>query len=183
MKVAILGAGSFGVALAVQMSRREHEIVLWEYLPEHAELMRTERISHHLSQVRIPNGVGISSSMEEVLRGAEIVLIAVPSDAVEATIEKAKPYFHDADIVMCSKGFASGSRLLSEVLSHIIPNRIFYLYGPTLALELAKGELSAMVLAGGEGKEKIKEKIESKNFILKYIKLNYYNLYQYDNHD
>ena len=166
MKVAILGAGSFGVALAVQMSRQGSNVVLWEYLPEHAYAMQKERISHHLPQITLPNQVSISSDMKEVLSGSEIVLIAVPSDTVEDTIEKAKLYLADQNIIVCSKGFGSGSRLLSEVISHLIPNRIFYLYGPTLALEMAKGELSAMVLAGGDGKEKIKEKIESENLII-----------------
>jgi glycerol-3-phosphate dehydrogenase (NAD(P)+) len=90
---------------------------------------------------------------------SEVIFVCVPSYAVVPALLKEK--ITNQKIIICSKGFASGEKLLSEALEEKFKNEIFFLYGPTLAEELEKGELSAMVLAGGEGKEELKKQIES----------------------
>lgn len=90
---------------------------------------------------------------------SEIIFVCVPSYAVVSALLKEK--ITNQKIIICSKGFASGEKLLSEALEEKFKNEIFFLYGPTLAEELEKGELSAMVLAGGDGKKELKKQIES----------------------
>ncbi|HLC71259.1 MAG TPA: NAD(P)H-dependent glycerol-3-phosphate dehydrogenase, partial [Candidatus Nanoarchaeia archaeon] len=100
---------------------------------------------------------------KEVLTTMDLVMIAVPSTAVEVTLEKAKPYLRSCDLMLCSKGFARGGKLLSEVAQSFTSGKIYYLSGPTHAEELGAGKFSGMVLAGPKGKEKLKQAFESKN--------------------
>lgn len=125
MKIAILGAGTFGSAMAKHLSRLRHELTL-----------------------------------EEVF-GSEVIFVSVPSYAVVSALLKVRKDIKNQKIVICTKGFASEEKLISEAVKGEFPNDVFFLYGPTLAEELSNGELSAMVLAGGEGKEELKKEIES----------------------
>jgi glycerol-3-phosphate dehydrogenase (NAD(P)+) len=92
---------------------------------------------------------------------SEIIFVCIPSYAVIPVLSKLKDQIKDQQIIICSKGFASDEQLLSEALKEKFKNKIFFLYGPSLAPELEKGELTGMVLAGGEGKEELKKEIES----------------------
>lgn len=99
----------------------------------------------------------------EVIFDSDIVLVATPSYAVISALVKEKNNIKNQKIIVCSKGFCENGELLSEGLKKEFTNDIFFLYGPTLASGITNGDLSAMVLAGGEGKEEIKKEIESKN--------------------
>jgi glycerol-3-phosphate dehydrogenase (NAD(P)+) len=99
--------------------------------------------------------------VEESSAQSEITLVCVPSFAVIDALEKERGNISGQSIVICSKGFASEEKLLSEVLREKFENKIFFLYGPTLADELSIGMLSAMILAGGDGKDGLKKVIES----------------------
>lgn len=99
--------------------------------------------------------------------GSDIILVATPSYRVRDALLEHKDNILNQKIIICSKGFSEDGNLISNVLEKEFPdNKIFFLYGPTLAEELNKGEYSAMVLAGGEGKDEIKKLIESKNLII-----------------
>lgn len=131
MKIAILGHGVFGEAVASHLSRLGHEVFL------------------------------------DTIENCSYVFVCVPSFAVIASLEANKDKIIDKKVIICSKGFNTDGRLLSEVLNEIFPNSDFYfLYGPTIAEELKDDVLSGVVLAGGEGKEEIKKNIESKNLIV-----------------
>lgn len=99
--------------------------------------------------------------------GSEVILVATPSaKVVEALLER-KEGINTQRIIICSKGFSKDGDFLSDALKKEFPdNQIYFLYGPTLADGLVRGDLSAMVLAGGEGKEILKDQIESENLII-----------------
>jgi len=92
---------------------------------------------------------------------SEVIIVSLPSSVVVSKLLELKDKIINQKIVICSKGFASENELLSEVLEKNFKNEIFFLYGPTLANEIKKGEFSGMVLAGGFGKEKLKKELES----------------------
>lgn len=96
----------------------------------------------------------------------KIIFVCVPSYAVVPALLKEQEKITNQKIIVCSKGYASEKKLLSEALKEKFKNEIFFLYGPTLAEELEKGELSAMVLAGGKGKEELKKQIESETLCI-----------------
>lgn len=97
------------------------------------------------------------------VKGSELIFICVSSHIFLNTVLEYKKDITDQKIIICTKGFASGEKLLSEALEENLKNDFFFLYGPTLANELEAGEISGMVLAGGKGKEEIKKEIESEN--------------------
>ncbi len=161
MHIAILGGGSWGTALAVHLAKKKHQIKLWEFFEQQAQQMQEKRECPLLPGVQLSDNITISSDLAFTLGGAELVLVVVPSDKVESTLEKANAYLKVQPLILCSKGFASGTRLLSEITHEKISNPLFFLYGPTHAEEVGKGLLSGIVLAGGEGKEKLQQEFES----------------------
>lgn len=161
MNITILGGGSWGTALAVHLAKKKHQIKLWEFFDQQAQQMQETRECPLLPGVQLPGNITISSDMAFTLEDTEQVLIVVPSDKVESTLEKAKIHLKSQPLILCSKGFASGNRLISEIVHEKIVNPLFFLYGPTHAEEVGRGLLSGIVLAGGEGKEKLKQEFES----------------------
>jgi glycerol-3-phosphate dehydrogenase (NAD(P)+) len=98
------------------------------------------------------------------VKGSDMIFVSTPSYRVKAALLEHKDFIVNQKIIICSKGFSEDGDLISTVLEKEFPdNSTYFLYGPTLAEGLINGDLSAMVLAGGDGKEKIKKQIESQN--------------------
>ncbi len=162
-QIAILGGGSWGTALAVHLAGNNHTVKIWEFVAEQARKMQQERCCPLLPQVTLPSSIYATSDLQEAMHDADIVLLAVPSQNAEQTIQSAKAHLQQQPLIICSKGFAAGVRLLSVALRELIPNELYCLYGPTHAEEVCQGKFSGVVLAGGKGKERLKEVIESRN--------------------
>lgn len=163
MKISILGGGSWGTALAVHLAKKDYQIKVWEFFEEQAKEMQEERVCKLLPEAKLPENILVSSKMEMVLNDFELLLIVVPSDKVETTINNATKFIEDQAVIICSKGFASDLRLLSDVVKEKVRGKVYCLYGPTHAEEVCKGMFSGIVLAGGKGKEGLKEIVESEN--------------------
>jgi len=99
--------------------------------------------------------------IKEKVEDAEFVFVSVPSFAVIPVLLTFKKNLINKKIIICSKGFTAEGKLIGEGLKENNIDDVFFLYGPTIVEEIIKGEISAMVLAGGEGKEEIKKQIES----------------------
>jgi glycerol-3-phosphate dehydrogenase (NAD(P)+) len=164
MKIAILGGGSWGTALAVHLAKNNHEVKMWEFFAEQAEKMQNERLCPLLPGAKLNENIFVSSNMEEVLTNSELVLLVVPSDKAELTLQSAQPYLTTQDIVICSKGFANDLRLISDVVKEKVSGNVYCLYGPTHAEEVCKGMFSGIVLAGSENQKKIKTVFENESF-------------------
>jgi len=123
--------------------------------------MQKKRVCRLLPKAKLPKNIFVSSDMKEVLQDCELLLIAVPSDKVETTLKNAAPSLQKQPVILCSKGFSSGLRLLSEVAEQEVSGKVYCLYGPTHAEEVCHGIFSGIVLAGGKGKEKLKDEIKS----------------------
>jgi glycerol-3-phosphate dehydrogenase (NAD(P)+) len=155
-KIAILGGGSWGTGLSVVLanSRRNHEIALWVREPSIVESIKTARRNKtYLPAVAIPACVLPSTDLAEVLDRAPVVVSAVPSAHTREVFTRALPYIsRDAIIVSATKGLEPATQLrTSEVLEQVfslrfIP-RLAVLSGPSFALEAARGEPTAVVLA------------------------------------
>ncbi len=106
--------------------------------------------------------------MKDHVGECDIVLVATPSYAVREALSFYQNIIKDQKIIICSKGFDNDGNLLSVGLQRDFPkNKIYFLYGPTIADELKKEVLSVMVLAGGDGKDDLKKEIESDFLIVK----------------
>jgi glycerol-3-phosphate dehydrogenase (NAD(P)+) len=154
MRISVLGGGSWGTALSVHLARKGFQVRIWEFFEEQAKEMQEKRVCKLLPGALLPDDIYVSSDMGEVLQDSELVLIVVPSDKVEETIGNAKKYLSKQPFVICSKGFASGTTLLSEVVSENVEGNVYCLYGPTHAEEVCNGMLSGIVLAGKDSEER-----------------------------
>ena len=153
--IAIIGAGGWGTALSMAMARAHESIDLWVFEPDVAEAIRTERTNPvYLPGVRIPETVHASSSLEGVLSGADIVISAVPSHVCRSVFEQMRPFLTpEMTFVSATKGIENETLMrMSEVITDVIGEsfqpRVAAISGPTFALEVARGEPTALVVAG-----------------------------------
>jgi len=156
-KVAILGAGSWGTALAIVLtrSRQPHRIGLWAHDPELAEFLRRERVnSTYLPGHKLAEHIEVSAQLGDVLEGAHIVVGAVPSAFARKVYTDARPFWRaDTTIVSATKGLepvthARMSQVILDVLGEDAGLRTAVLSGPSFAAEVAQGEPTAVVVAG-----------------------------------
>ena len=101
MKVAVIGDGGWGTTLSILLFNKGNAVNMWSPVPGYAEVLRSERKNpKFLPDVNIPDALLISSKMEEVLEGAELVVLAVPSLYVRDTAGKAKPHLPPGALVV-----------------------------------------------------------------------------------
>jgi glycerol-3-phosphate dehydrogenase (NAD(P)+) len=150
--IAVIGAGSFGTALAIQLSRRGSSTRLWgRNAPEMLEADRTRRNPRYLSDCEFPMTLVATSDIDAALREVEDIVIATPSHALRATVELLKPKLHAGQgLVIACKGFEPGSGKLShavvaEMLDASHPYAV--LSGPTFANEMGRGLPTAVIIA------------------------------------
>jgi glycerol-3-phosphate dehydrogenase (NAD(P)+) len=154
VKIAVLGAGSWGTTLASLLSARG-ETVLWAREPEiAAAVTRRHENPVFLPGFALDHALQGTDDLETSLRDAEVVVVAVPSRYFRSVVEAARPFVpSDADLVSVTKGIEPRTCLrMTEVLGELLPlepSRISALSGPNLAREVMAGEPSATVVACG----------------------------------
>lgn len=150
-KVAVLGAGSWGTALAIQLSRHNIEVRLWGHLPDEMRKMQADRINQtYLPDFPFPDSLQPQTSLENTLQDADEILIAVPSHAFASVIAAIKPHLREnSSVCWATKGLDPvNNALLSEVCDNILGERaIAVISGPTFAAEVAAGLPTAIVVA------------------------------------
>lgn len=157
MRVAVLGAGSWGTAMAAHLASMEHEVRLWAREREVVEgINREKRNPLYLVHLEVPQGVSAHASLEDALRGAGLVVMAVPSRWTREVAARAAPHVPEgAAVVNLAKGFdyESGERL-SVVIARELrrdPRRgVAVLSGPNHAEEVSRRVPSATVIACGD---------------------------------
>jgi glycerol-3-phosphate dehydrogenase (NAD(P)+) len=149
-RVAVLGAGSWGSALAIQFARAGHSVALWGRDREHVAAMAAERgNSRYLPGAAFPATLVPTSDLAAAVGGAEHVVLAVPSQSFRALLTLLRP-LPVARLAWATKGFELATGLLpfqvvTEVLDRELPTAV--LSGPTFAKEVGAGLPSAMTIA------------------------------------
>ena len=151
-RIAVLGAGSWGTALAVHCARSGHEVALWGRDPSLTEeIARTRANARYLPGIALGDRVVPTASLAEALSGVEFVIAAVPSHGMRDVLKSAAPLFEEnAVIVSATKGLETGSLdRMSQVIAEEtgIGRAVAVLSGPSFALEVARGLPTAMVVA------------------------------------
>jgi len=151
-RIAVLGGGSWGTALATQVARAKHDVVLWDINPEHVKDMQlTHRNQTHLPDIQLPDSLKFSDQLEQTIRDANTLLIAIPSHAVRGFLENAKQWITpEHHIVWATKGLEEGSaKPVHVVVAEEIPEckSTAVISGPTFALEVAKDLPTAVTVA------------------------------------
>lgn len=155
MRIAVIGAGSWGTAVSWLLGNKGHTIGLWARETEIADgINAAHRNPIYLPDVVIPESVTASSDIEQALFGAEAVVMVTPSMGVRTTAVAMKPYLGpNTPVVILSKGVENGTlMLMTEVLEDVLGNRarIAGLSGPNHAEEVSRGIPSATSVAAYE---------------------------------
>lgn len=157
MRVAVIGAGSWGTAIAWLLDQKGYEVSMWAREEDIAQkITETHHNPVYLPHVEFSERVSASSDMETVLKGADSAVMVTPSVGVRTTAEMMKPFVaDDLPIVILSKGVEGHtSMLMTQVLEDVFGNsaRIAGLSGPNHAEEVSKGIPSATVVAANNMK-------------------------------
>lgn len=151
MKICFLGAGSWGTALAFILSDKNYEINMWTKEEEHFNsLVETRENSKYLPGVKLKEKIKFYNDIGKAIDGAEIVVLAIPSQAVRSVLEVAKGYTNkDQIIVNVAKGIENGTHMrISEVVEEILPsNKYVILSGPSHAEEVSRYTPTTIVSA------------------------------------
>lgn len=154
--IAVLGAGSWGTALAAQLARNGHVVTLWGRDPGQIQEMQVTQINaRYLPGITLPAELNFSSALIETVMGADIVLVVVPSHAFPALIADIAQHCGAArGIAWATKGFELGSgRFLHEVAAEALPSKtpLAVVTGPSFAKEVAQGLPTAVTVHSEEG--------------------------------
>ena len=151
--IAVIGSGSWGVALALLLHNNGHKVKLWSYSADEAKIINEEKRCVFLPDVTIPDGLDCFTSLEDTIKDTNIILIVTPSNAIRATLNNMKPYVNDNQIfVMCSKGMEKETQMVyTQVIEEIYPNnKVAALSGPSHAEEVSVGIPTAIVVASND---------------------------------
>ena len=151
-RIAIIGAGSWGTALAVVGARAGQNVCLWSRNPEVISSINERRVnSRYLTSTSIPDSVIATGDIKAALAGASMVVLAAPSHASREVLIKMSPLLDEAAIIVSvSKGIEieTGKRI-SEIAKEVLgnPHPFVCLSGPSFAKEVVKGHPTTIVAA------------------------------------
>ena len=153
MKIAVIGSGGWGTAIAVMLAKRGHNVYLWSWIQEETDRLNRDRENKEfLPEVKFPENIYCTHDMGECVNDAELVITAAPSPATRTTAKQLAPIVKDGQrIVNISKGLEEGTLLrLSEVYKQEIPQAdISVMSGPSHAEEVSRGLPTTNVVASG----------------------------------
>lgn len=152
--IAVLGAGSWGTALAIHLAKSGSTVRLWDTDIKNLHQAEQEQCNQrYLPNIPFPENIQCVDSLENALKNVRDILIVVPSFAFDSLIQKIIPYVSlDARILWATKGIDPvNCRLLSEIIQKYLPKvSIAVLSGPTFAMEVARGLPTAIVAASND---------------------------------
>ncbi|MFH0799810.1 MAG: NAD(P)H-dependent glycerol-3-phosphate dehydrogenase [Pseudomonadota bacterium] len=156
-RIAVIGAGSWGTALAKILAEKGDDVLMWAYEAEVAAGINSDhRNPLYLSQTNLPDSIRATADIREALEGRDVAVSVVPSRTARAVWKGAASHLEkNAVLVSCTKGIETESlKLMSQVLSECLPahpaSHRTVLSGPSFAQEVAKGLLTSVVIAGGD---------------------------------
>src|SRR5258708_3890653 len=169
-KMAFLGGGSWGATLAAHAAQQGHEVLIWEFIKEQAEVLKNKRTLPTLPELKLPANVHVTNDIADAVKNVHMIFSVVPSHTVRSTFQSAKPYLKKGCfVVSASKGIETDSLLrMSQVITEIFPDvgDIVILSGPSHAEEVALGQPVALVAASSSkpAAERIRGVMASESF-------------------
>ncbi len=142
MKIAVLGAGSWGTALGLLLSSKQNDVYMWTHKKETAQRLLKERVNEeYLPSIALNDNMYFSDDIKYCIDGARLIVTAVPSHVIRETAKKAAPFIKKDQVVLnVSKGLETDSlKRLSQVLKEEMPGaEIAVMSGPSHAEEVAR---------------------------------------------
>lgn len=153
-KIGVIGAGSWGTALAWLLTNNGHEVTLWSHREEDARLLQKERENKSkLPGVIFQENLQVTGDLKSAVEDKEVLVLAVPSPAVRSTSQKMKSYIRKNQLIVnVAKGVEAESLLtMSQMIEQVIPQaNVAVLSGPSHAEEVGKGLPTTCVIGAKE---------------------------------
>jgi len=170
LDITVLGAGTWGTALAIQLANNGHKVTLWSALEKEIDALKADR-KHikNLPEAVLPDSIILTASLEEALKEYDFIVSAVASPFVRATAHKIAPLVKPGSLIVdVAKGIEESTLMtLSQVINDEIPSAVVaVLSGPTHAEEVSRG-IPTTIVAGAKSRkiaELIQDAFMSENF-------------------
>lgn len=169
--IAVIGAGSWGTALALQFARSGRRVRLWDIDTEQLAIIAAERVNtRYLPNAPFPDNIEVRDDLESCLENVTDIVVVVPSHGLRETLQKLQPILDDsARVCWATKGFElSTGKLPHEVAAEVLGDNhaMAVLSGPTFAKEVGAGLPTAMTIASPDSEfaEDLAEAISEDNF-------------------
>jgi len=149
-KIAVVGAGAWGTALAITALNAGNQVVLWAFENETVHEINQSRRTSYLPAAHLPEALYATTNMKEALTDVDIILFATPAQFNRTVFEQMNPYVKEGTpVVLCAKGIElKTGMILSEVVKSINPKtKLAVLSGPGFAVELARHCPTAVTIA------------------------------------
>ena len=147
--IAIIGSGSWGMALAICLANNGHNVKVWSFCEEEKELINNDRKCKFLPGVEIPDNITCSTDFEETILDTEFILHVTPSKFTREIFKQYKDYVGEKPVIICSKGFEKDTlKTLDEVIKdEMLSAKVGVLTGPSHAEEVAVSSPTVLVIA------------------------------------
>ncbi len=148
-KIAIIGSGSWGCALAIHVAKMGHDVKIWSFSQEEADIINQKRKCKFLPMAIMPDNIVCTTNIQEAVENTDLILHVTPSKFFRSTLKQYKNYITTQPVIICSKGFEQETlSTLSKVAEEEIPNvKIGALSGPSHAEEVCIDIPTAIVIA------------------------------------
>ena len=154
-KVSVIGAGTWGMSLALLLSDNGHDVTVWSALPEEIENLKKTHCQPNLPAVEFPESMHFTADLGEAMRDAEYIVLAVPSIYTRGTARQMKEYYREGQVVICvAKGVEEKTLMpITDQVKEEIPGVIAScLCGPSHAEEVSR-RIPTTIVAGARKKE------------------------------
>jgi glycerol-3-phosphate dehydrogenase (NAD(P)+) len=151
-RIAVLGGGAWGTALALTCARAGREVTLWEFDTQNAEHLSAKRESKFLPGVKLEEGIKVTRDLGETA-SAEAILLVIPAQAMRPVVNAlAKSLSGAIPLVACAKGIEHGThKFMTEVIAECAPKAVpGILSGPSFAADVARGLPTAVTIAAAD---------------------------------
>ncbi len=152
-RIAVLGGGAWGTALAQTCARAGRDVTLWEFDAGNAEHLASKRESRFLPGVRLEDSIKVTRALAEASR-SDAILLVVPAQAMRSVVKSlAQTMAPGSPLIACAKGIEHGTHdFMTEIIAECAPNAVpAILSGPSFAADVARGLPTAVTLAAADG--------------------------------
>ena len=176
MKVAVLGSGAYGIALAKIVHENKYDVCMWTKFETELNSLLKYRVNKFvLPDVKLPKKIKITSSMEDSVKNAELIIVVVPAGALDSVFKELKPLLtKDQHICIASKGIEQDTcRFQHEILTSVInTNKYAVISGPSFAIDIINHDPIGLTIAGPSNKtiKLIKEVFQNSHLRLRETK-------------
>jgi glycerol-3-phosphate dehydrogenase (NAD(P)+) len=153
-RVAVLGGGAWGTALALTCARAGRNVTLWEYEPGNAASLEKKRESRFLPGVRVDNEIKVTRDLGDTAN-SDAILLVVPAQAVRSVVTSlASLVAKHTPLIACAKGIEHGThKFITEIIAECAPAAVpAIMSGPSFAADVARGMPTAVTVAASDGK-------------------------------